>query len=119
MDPGWFAAAAAMAIAVGGLAAWSARWAWRIARRVVHFLDDYAGVPARDGMAARPGFMARLASVEQMLAQVVAETTPNGGQSLRDVVHRTAADVAEIKYEQTAMKEQIEDLTRTPPGGHK
>ena len=108
MDPAWLTALVALAVAVFGFLAWGARWAWRILRSVSHFLDDYAGQPARDGMAARPGFMARLASAEEALAHVVAETTPNGGRSLRDVVARTAADVADIKQDQASMRARIE-----------
>jgi hypothetical protein len=52
--------------------------------------------------------MARLASAEEALARVVAETTPNGGRSLRDVVARTAADVADIKQDQASMRRRIE-----------
>lgn len=110
MDPAWLTAAIALVAAVFGAVAWAVRWAWRILRRITHFLDDYAGQPARDGMPARPGFMARLASAEEALAHVVAETKPNHGQSLRDMVVRTAADVAEIKTEQAAVRTRLELL---------
>jgi len=96
-DPAWIVALIALITAAFGCLAWIGRWAWRIARRVTHFLDDYFGQPARDGMPAKPGVMARLASVEQLVAQVVAETQPNHGQSLRDVVHHTAEAVTELR----------------------
>ena len=108
MDPAWLTALVALIAAVCGGLAWALRWAWRILRRINHFLDDYAGQPARDGMPARPGFMARLTSVEEALAHVVAETKPNHGSSLRDVVHQTARDVAEIKTEQAAVRARLE-----------
>jgi hypothetical protein len=108
MDPAWLTALVALVVAVFGFLAWGARWAWRILRSVSRFLDDYAGQPARDGMAARPGFMARLSSAEEALAHVVAETKPNHGTSLRDVVHQTAQDVASIKKDQASMRARIE-----------
>ena len=110
MSAAWVAAlTAAVVAAVTGLA-WAARHAWHLLRRLTHFLDDYAGQPARDGLPARPGFMARLASVEDSLAHVVQETRPNHGNSLRDVVARTAADVAVIKQEQAGVRTRLELL---------
>lgn len=108
MNPEWLAAVVALIVAVCAGAAFALRWAWRILRRIIHFLDDYGGQPARDGLEARPGFMARLGSVEHLLAKVVAETTPNGGGSMRDEVARTARDVADIKAEQAKVREQLE-----------
>jgi hypothetical protein len=105
---GWVTAAVALAVALAGLAGWGLRVAWRLVSRTIRFLDDWAGEPARPGVAERPGVMARLQSVEQSLASVLAETKPNGGSSLRDVVHRTAADVADIKYDQIMMRQRME-----------
>ena len=79
-------------------------------RRVGHFLDDYQGQPSRDGRPATPGFMGRLGSVEEMVAKVLQETTTNGGQSLRDVVQKTAADVADIKDEQGRVRSDLAKL---------
>lgn len=112
MDPSWLTALTALAVAVAGLLAWFARMGWRAARRVSHFLDDYAGEPARDGMPARPGFMARLASVEKSLDHVVKETSPNHGKSLRDIVMRTASDVNSIKEEQGRVREDLAVLQK-------
>lgn len=103
MDPGWITAAVALCVAVTGFLAWLARLAWRLARRLGRFLDDYQGQPARDGLPAKPGLMARLTSAEVSLAHVVAETSPNHGKSLRDTVLRTAANVADIKERQAAV----------------
>ena len=110
MSAAWLTAFVALVVAVCGGMAWTGRHAWRIVRRVTHFLDDYAGQPARDGMPAKPGLMARLASVEESLAHVVTETTPNGGGSMRDMVMRTAADVAVIKQEQSGVRARLELL---------
>ena len=110
MSAAWLTAFVALVVAVCGGLTWAGRHAWAIVRRVTHFLDDYAGQPARDGLPARPGFMARLASVEDSLAHVVQETRPNHGNSLRDVVARTAADVAVIKQEQAGVRTRLELL---------
>jgi hypothetical protein len=110
MSAAWLTAFVALTVAVCGGLTWAGRHAWRIVRRVTHFLDDYSGQPARDGMPATPGLMARLASAEELLKHVVAETTPNGGGSMRDMVMRTAADVAEIKQEQAGVRSRLELL---------
>lgn len=88
--------------------AWGFRWTWRILRQIGHFLDDWLGEPARDGLAAKPGVMARLGSVEESLAHVVAETKPDHGRSLRDVIGRIETDVADIKTDQGSMRKRIE-----------
>lgn len=108
MSPEWVAALVALVVAVCAGIGWALRWTWRILRRVIHFLDDFAGQPERDGLPARPGLMARMASVEDGLAHVVAETSPNHGTSIRDMVIKTASDVAEIKAEQAAVRAQLE-----------
>lgn len=110
MDAGSVTAATALSVAVLGGIGWAARHAWRFTRRVVHFLDDYTGQPAHDGLPAQPGLMARLSSVEDSLAHVVAETSPNHGRSIRDIVLRTSADVADIKSEQLRVRGELERL---------
>lgn len=52
--------------------------------------------------------MARLGSLEESLAHVVAETKPDHGHSLRDVIGRIELDVAEIKTDQGSMRKRIE-----------
>ena len=108
MSPAWFSALIALAAAAAGLAAWGLRWAWRILRQTGHFLDDWKGEPERDGLPATPGVMARLHSMEQIVAGISMEVHPNGGHSLRDVVHQTAGDVAQIKTGQAEMRRRME-----------
>ena len=97
MSPEWITAVTAFTVAMCGLMGWFAKKLWHSARRVGHFLDDYMGQPARDGMPAKPGFMARLGSVEELTGKIAAEMTTNGGRSLRDVVQQTAGDASDIK----------------------
>jgi hypothetical protein len=116
MNPGWVAAITGLAVAVVTVLGWAARSGWRVIRRTMHFLDDWLGEPERDGLDAKPGVMARLQSVEDLVARVADETRPNSGRSLRDVVARTAADVADIKHEQTSMRARIELWERQRAG---
>lgn len=110
LDPAWVGTLVALATAVCGVAAWGFRQGWRTMRQVSHFLDDWKGQPEHDGVPARPGVMARLGSVEETLAAVHAETQADHGTSLRDVVNRTAADVAGIKIEQAAVRRDLDTV---------
>ena len=113
LDPAWIGATAAAVGAV--LAAKPLRWAWRLLSGTHEFLADWGGRLEHNGLPATPGVMARLAEHEKLLGKLVAETQPNGGSSLRDVVARTAADVADVKEEQARLRTQIE--LRHPPEG--
>ena len=108
MSAAWLTAFGTLAVAVFGLLGWVARYGWRVTRRTMRFLDDWQGETAREGLPAVPGVMARLKSVEGLVASISAEMHPNGGSSLRDVVHKTAAGVAEIKTEQAAVRTRLE-----------
>ena len=108
MSAAWFSALTALAIAVAGVAAWGLRWAWHILKRTTHFLDDFFGEPARDGLPATPGVMARLHSMEEIVAGISMEVHPNSGHSLRDLVHQTAVDVAQVRADQTEMRRRME-----------
>jgi hypothetical protein len=110
MDPQWIAAGVAAATVVAGVAAWCARWAWRILMRTTRFLDDYFGEPARPGVAERPGVMARIGAVEKSVAKVLAETQPNDGHSMRDLMQRTAHDVSDVKTDLAALRARTEVL---------
>ncbi len=65
-------------------------------------------IATHEFIADWPRMKADVAELKAELAVVKAETQPNGGSSMRDVVHRTASDVAEIKDEQARLRTQIE-----------
>ena len=117
MDPAWITALVAVAVAVISCAAWVMRYAWRVLRRTTRFLDDYFGEPGHDGLVARPGVMARLQSVEELvtkvaveLSRVAVETMPNNGASLHDVVARIELALARAEAEQASMRARMEQL---------
>ena len=112
MDPQWLTALTALLVAAASCALFIIRRLWHVTARVLRFLDDWNGEPAREGLPARPGVMARLRVVEESTAKVLAETRPNDGMSLRDVVHKTAGDVAEIRSEQSRVRENLAALQR-------
>ena len=108
MTAAWTATITAIVVAAAGGLGWAGRWAWRLLRGTHEFLIEWGGTPEHSGLAATPGVMARLGSVEKTLEKVLHETTPNGGGNLRDLMARTALDVADIKDEQTRLRAQIE-----------
>ena len=107
MSAAWVTAACAVAAILAGLMVWAVRWVWKILIRTLQFLHDWEGEPEREGVAARPGVMLRLHSVEDSLAKVLTEVSPNGGRSLRDDVARMRADVADIKDEQANVRGEL------------
>ena len=132
MSAAWLTALSSLALAVVAVLGWCTRHVVRVASRFIRFLDDYFGEPGRPGVPERPGVMARLQAVEESLAraaasaaraeaaaaQVLAETQPNGGTSLRDVVHRTARDVAGIRTTQKAIQQRLEQIEQRRQEGH-
>lgn len=112
MSAAWITALSSLVVAMIALLGWCGRMVWRITARTTRFLDDYFGEPARAGQPARLGVMARLEALEHTLAEVRAETKPNGGTSLRDVVHRTADDVARVKTDVGELRRRVEQFER-------
>jgi hypothetical protein len=108
VSPAWITALVALIAAVASLAAWGLRSAWRILRQTAHFLDDWRGEPQRDGLAAKPGVMARLQDLTDDVATVRAQVFPNAGTSLRDAVDKVAAD---LKAHREATSPAIRQLT--------
>jgi hypothetical protein len=83
------------------------------------FLDDYFGEPAREGVPARPGVMGRLKNLEDMSRAIRSEVTMDSGQSMNDLVRRTAADVllikddlGKVKSGQEGLRARVEQIER-------
>ena len=111
MNAAWVTALIALMTALGTLTVWGVRLFWRATYRLFRFLDDYNGHPADGDAVARPGVQQRLGRLEALVQQVVAETKPNGGTSLRDVVHQTAADVMKLRTDVTTLKRRVEKIS--------
>jgi hypothetical protein len=108
ISSGTIVALCAVLTIVGGFVLWSLRRAWSLARRTIQFLDDWNGEPAREGVKPRPGVMARLGSVEDMVSGVAEQMTLNGGSSMHDVVVSTAGDVKTVKAELAVLSARVE-----------
>lgn len=85
----WLIGTAAVIAAIVGIGKGIAEIS-RFFKKINNFIDDFAGEPARDGVAARPGVMARLERIEH-------EVTTNSGTSIKDAVKRIEANQEEMK----------------------
>lgn len=119
LSPAWLVAFVALITLVGGIVGWIVRKLLKIFSRTTQFLDDYFGEPSRPGVPERKGVMARLHDVELQVAasvkasqEVLAETKPNKGHSLRDVVHRTSTDVTTVKQQVGELQKRVEEIER-------
>lgn len=67
----WEAVVSRLGLALAALAAigGAVRGMFRLFGRMQHFLDDWFGEEARDGVPARPGVMERLDSLEQAIRE--------------------------------------------------
>jgi hypothetical protein len=101
----WIGAACAIAGLL--LAARPLHWAYQLMVGTHDFIADW------------PRVRTAITSLQQEVAEVKAETRPNGGSSMRDVVARTAADVADIKHEQALMRDRMEQLENLRAGREK
>ena len=101
MTAAWVAAIASVVAVV--LAAKPLHWLWVLLTGTHDFIRDW------------PKMKADIASLQTEVSEIKAETRPNGGTSMRDVVHRIASDVADVKDEQARLRTQIE--LRRPPEG--
>ena len=94
MTPQWITDIFAVAPWIGGffVVAFLAGRVWRFVgptvKKVLNFLDDWNGEPARPGVPERLGVMARLDEMHH-------ELHPNHGSSLADAVNRTEAALKE------------------------
>lgn len=93
---------------VAGFAVFTGSRLLKVIKRTMRFLDDWNGEPQRDGVKPRPGVMARLGSVEDIVTAVQAELTLNGGSSMHDVVVATAKDVVTVKEDVARLSSRVE-----------
>ena len=100
LDPAWVAAIVSVLALI--LAAKPLRWGFRLLIGTHEFLVDW------------PKMKADITGLREEVAAIKAETRPNGGSSMRDVVHRIAEDVADVKDEQARLRTHI-DLRYPPP----
>lgn len=65
---------------------------WRAFKKAIiaweEFIADWKGESYTDGRENTPGVIARLEKLEDGLFKVKSEVSPNGGQSIKDVVNR-------------------------------
>lgn len=70
----------------------------QIITRALRFFDDWDGEPERPGVSpARLGVLARLSMVEKQITDILAETKPNGGTSLRDAVNMNTTTLESLQ----------------------
>lgn len=70
------------------------------------FLSDWNGEPARPGVKARAGVMARLEANEVQMDAIRHEMHPNSGLSMRDAVDRVESGLAEHIRQSALLLEQ-------------
>lgn len=112
MDPGWIAAGLALATAVVTVVTWASRRVMTATRRFWMFIDDWSGEPSSPGHAAQAGVMERLMNMETIVSGISHEVHLNSGQSVKDVVTRTEAAVADLQVDVTDLRTQVTELTR-------
>lgn len=88
-------------------------------RKVMHFIDDVSGEPARPGVPARPGLMERLTVVEEKqdaqaksLEVVRHEVTTNHGSSLKDAVKVVQSWTEKHEKKSDALVARIDKLEK-------
>jgi hypothetical protein len=92
----WIATAAAVAAVL--LSARPLHWAYQLIQGTHDFITEW------------PRMREAITELREEVADIKAETRPNGGSSMRDVVARTAEDVSDIKHRQALIGERIEQL---------
>lgn len=104
--PAWITDLIALApwLAALALLAWAGVKVFPWLRKLMHFIDDVAGEPARSGVPARPGLMERMTGFElkqdeqaAALEVVRHEVTTNHGSSLKDAVRVLDGRVANVQ----------------------
>jgi hypothetical protein len=115
MDPAWIVAAISLATVISGLVVWLLRSAWRFGRRAWSFIEDWDGVVAEHGHAAKPGVLERLSNLEGVVAGISDQVHLNSGHSMRDVVQRTESAVGDVQQSLNTLTQRVEKLTGGKP----
>lgn len=115
--PAWIADLIPLApwAAIVGLLIWVVVKVFPWLRKIMHFIDDVTGEPARAGMPPRPGLMERVGVIETKqdeqavaLAVVAHEVTTNHGSSLKDAVKEVSGAVVVLQESVTEVQSSID-----------
>lgn len=110
VNPAWVAAVGSFAGVVVGILVWAFRRLLRVFRKADQFLEDWNGVVGDPGHPGRAGVMERLAMLEHRVNDIQSQVHLNSGHSLKDVVTRTEAAVANNTDQLNAVKRVVDDL---------
>lgn len=83
-------------------------WFTRMPKKLVHMVDDWFGEEARPGVPARPGVMERLQTMDDSIVQIQHEVNFNSGKSIKDAVHRTDENVAQVAGDVTEVAGKLD-----------
>ena len=87
-----------------------ARWGRKYGRKIMQMVEDFNGTGERPGVPARLGVMERLQGLDLQVAQVISETSPNHGGSMKDAVQRIDTKVGTLEIDVKGIHERM-DLT--------
>jgi hypothetical protein len=106
-------------IAFFGGAAWVLRKVRGFSTRFDEFMEDWNGTKARPGVPHRPGVMERLSDQDAALAKIDGrlvvvehEVNNNGGQSIKDIVHRMDGNLTHVRRFVDDMNTRVTNLER-------
>ena len=92
----------AVASAAVGAAGWAVKKAWPVVRKLVTFVNDVTGEPARPGFDGRPGLMERVQRIEESSAEKAKAIG-----DLAQEVHKARAQQLEISTDMAAVKAEL------------
>lgn len=88
---------AAVGAALAALTKWVILPIATFVRRIVQFLEDWFGEPARPGFEERPGVMQRLANVEHSSQRAEFHLGNGNPQPMRQIVEGTATRLEDLE----------------------